>query len=199
MKLLLTSAGLSTQSIKDKFISLLDKPVSDILILVIAFAQNDEEQFYVDQSVNELKSLGINKIVYFNLKEESFDESQKFDAIYVCGGNTFAILNRMKETGVFEYIKKLQNTDTVYVGVSAGSIIAGPDIAIAGWGSEADTNEIGLQDFNSLNFTDISIYPHFHDELKSEVEEFRKQVEHPVIELTNEQAVVILGEESEII
>jgi dipeptidase E len=199
MKLLLTSAGLSTQIIKDKFVELLSQPVAEASILVLAYAQNIEEQFYVDQSVGELKNLGINKITYFNLKEESFDQGQTFDVIYVCGGNSFAILNRMKETGVFEYIKKLQNTDMVYVGVSAGSIIAGPDITIAGWGSEADTNEISLQDFNSLNFTDISIYPHFHDGLNREIEEFRKQTGHTVIELTNEQALVIEGGESKII
>ena len=80
---------------------------------------------------------------------------------------------------------------SVYVGVSAGSIIAGPSIDIAGWGSEADKNEVGIKDLQGLNFTNIQIYPHFREELRGEIDGFRKISQNPVSELFNGEALII--------
>ena len=76
--------------------------------------------------------------------------------MYVCGGNTFKILHKLRETRLDVYITKQVEQGALYVGVSAGSIIAGPDIEIAGWGSEGDENEVNLQDLEGFNFTDIA-------------------------------------------
>jgi len=52
-----------------------------------------------------------------------------FDVLYVQGGNTFYLLDRMRRSGADGIIRKLVAAHgTVYCGVSAGSIIAGPDI-----------------------------------------------------------------------
>jgi dipeptidase E len=116
---------------------------------------------------------------------------KKFDIIYVCGGNTFAILNKLRETKLDQFIIEAVNNGTIYVGVSAGSIIAGPDIEIAGWGSEGDKNEINLKNLSGFNLANVGIFPHFHEELRSEVEEFKKKVSYEVIELTNGEAVLV--------
>jgi peptidase E len=96
----------------------------------------------------------------------------------------------MKITKIDEFIKKtVKKGETIYVGVSAGSIIAGPNIEIAGWGSEGDINEIGLVDLFGLGLTDFSVYPHFKDYLKQEVEEFKNEVNYLVFELTDNDAI----------
>lgn len=210
--LILTSAGLSNQDIKGAFLGLLKKPISEIKVLIVAYAQNSEEEFYVNQTKVELESLGAVHINIANMhydinigELEIFDKipNTKPDAIYVCGGNTFAILNKLRETGldnyVVEQVSAQTSTDCIYIGVSAGSIIAGPSIEIAGWGSEADENKIGLADLTGFGLTNISIFPHYHDELKAEVDEFKSKVSYEVVELTNDQAVVIRGEEVELI
>src|SRR5690349_12841403 len=52
-----------------------------------------------------------------------------FDVLYVQGGNTFYLLDRMRRSGADGIIHKLVAAHgMVYCGVSAGSIIAGPDI-----------------------------------------------------------------------
>jgi dipeptidase E len=159
---------------------------------MVTYAQSKEEQFYVDLSKKELVELGISEIATFNLTNEKFDTTQKFDVIYVCGGNTFAILDRIRVTGLDGYITRfVSDGEGVYVGVSAGSIVAGPSIEIAGWGSEGDENKIGLTDLEGLKLTDVSVYPHFRGELKGEVEEFRKKVSYPVVELTDDEAVFV--------
>lgn len=194
-KLFLTSAGIVNKEIKDAFISELAKPVQEFNILIVAYAQNEQEEFYVNASKKELEQLGFENIVVANMHYEVKVEGLgNFDVIYVCGGNTFAILNKLRETKLDNFIKKQVGNGAIYVGVSAGSIIAGPNIEIAGWGSEGDKNEIGLVNFVGFNFADVAVFPHFHEELRSEVDEFRKKVDYKVVELTNDQAVFVKGD-----
>lgn len=189
MKLLLTSSGLNNQAIADIFLSLFDKKPADISVLMVSHAQNSDEQFYIEQSKKELVDLGIKQIKEFDLKSEKFEAKETFDAIYVCGGNTFAILDRMKKIGLDKFIITAVKTEkSIYIGVSAGSIIAGPSIDIAGWGSEGDKNEVGLTDLSALNLTMTAVFPHFKEFLKEEVDDFRKRVNYPVIELFDGEA-----------
>lgn len=191
MKLLLTSAGLQNKKVSDFFVSILPKAPTECSVLMIAYAQNKDEKFYVDESKKALVELGINKISFFNLKEDKFSDFKNYDIVYVCGGNTFAIMNRIKITKMEQYIKELVKKGSLYFGVSAGSIIAGPSIEISGWGSEGDKNEVGLEDLRGFNFTNISIFPHFKENLKIEVEQYRNKVNFLVIELTDSEAVFI--------
>ncbi|MFA5935121.1 MAG: Type 1 glutamine amidotransferase-like domain-containing protein [Candidatus Paceibacterota bacterium] len=200
MKLLLTSAGLSNKKITDFFISKLPKNLNKCSFLIVAYVQDEEEQSYVDYSKKELADLGIKDITYFNLKENEFKGSKKYDVIYVCGGNTFSILNRMRITGIIDFIKNsMKDNKTLYFGISAGSIIAGPNIEVASWGSIGDTNDISLKDLTGLNLTNISIFPHFEDYLEGEVDEFRKKVDYPVVELKDDEALFIEGVKNKII
>lgn len=192
MKLLLTSAGLISRNISDAFLSELSTPVTETRILVVAYAQNEQEEFYVNATKQELENLGFKDIVIANMHNSmNVSELGNFNVIYVCGGNTFAILNKLRETGLFDFISSQVNQGAIYLGVSAGSIIACPTIDIAGWGSEADKNDIGLKDLKGFNFINISIFPHFKESLRNEIEEYKKKVQHSVYELTDDEAVFI--------
>ena len=200
MKLLLTSAGVRNKKLADFFISILSKKPKDCSALMVVYAQNDQEKFYIDESKKELAELGVGDVDVFNLGENEFADSKSYDVIYVCGGNTFSILDRMRKTGIQKFIKDaVNNNQSLYLGVSAGSIIAGPNIEIAGWGSEGDKNEVDLKDLGGFGFTDISIFPHFKPILKQEVEGFREKVDYPVIEITDGEAVFIQDGKYELI
>lgn len=201
MKLFLTSAGLVNKKLSDFFVSILTKDLRDHSVLMNACDQTPDDSRHTEEARQELNNLGISDIVPFDLKDKIFNNYQReFDIIYVCGGNTFTILDRMKKTGVFDFVKNaVKNDETIYVGISAGSIIAGKSIEIAGWGSEADKNEIGLADFTGLNFTDIAIYPHYYRELKEEIDQLRKKAPYPVVEIADYQAAYVDGEEYKII
>ena len=191
MKLLLTSAGLKNKKISDFLVSILPKAPAECSVLMIAYVQNENEQFYVNESKKELVELGIKDISFFNLEERKFSDFKNYDIIYVCGGNTFAILNRMRITRIDYSIKELVGKGSLYFGVSAGSIIAGPSIEISGWGSEGDKNEVDLEDLGGLNFTNISVFPHFKDNLEIEIEQYCNKVSFPVIKLADSEAVFI--------
>ena len=204
MKLLLTSDGFTTPQITNEFLALTGKPVADIRLGVVVpnAIESEIEVYYFNLHMNIFSQIGLvsQNIHIINLDDDlSFESFENLDAIFVCGGNTFYILYKMRESGFDKYIKQFVESGGIYIGESAGSIIAGPDIEIAGWGSEGDENSIGLEDLSGLNFTDISIFPHFKEVLDSEVEEFKAKAGNPVITLTDNQAMSIIGNKAKFI
>ena len=162
MKLLLTSAGFENPKVGKEFLKLIDKLASEIkVIFVPTAARTEEELFYVEKSKKELLNVGIlaQNIKILDLDHKiSNEEVDGFDVIYVCGGNTFYLLHKVKEADFGSIIKQFLERGGVYVGASAGSIIVGPDIEVAGFG---DKNDIGLKDLTGLNLIDVAIFPHF--------------------------------------
>ena len=197
MKLLLTSAGFENQKIAKKFLELLNKPISEVKVVFIpTAARTPEEVEYIKKAKKEIIVTGVKSknIKTLNLDHPvDYTEVRGFDAIYVCGGNTFFLLKKVKESGFDKILKEFLEEGKLYVGVSAGSIIVGPDIEIAGWGSEADINDIELKDLKGLNFTSLAVYPHYKVRLKKEIENYRKRVAYEVVTLTDRQALLILS------
>jgi dipeptidase E len=194
-KLLLTSSGLSSEKTQKEFLSLLDKPVKEVKVLLIFGVKTPGEMVYVDASKMELINLGLKKenIADANINNAIDFPEGKFEVIYFCGGNTYYLLDRIKKLKFDVKIKDLVNDGALYIGVSAGSIIAGENIEIAGRGSEGDENEINLQDLSGLGFTDVAIFPHYRNDLKEEAEEFSKKSDYPVKALKDGEAILFLG------
>ena len=199
-KLLLTSTGLANKNITNQFLQIIDKPVSQIKIIFIPTAsRNDEELHYVQESKKELLDLGIleNNIKTLNLdKPVSFDEVEDFDVIYVCGGNTFYLLKKVRETGFDKVIIEFAKTDKLYFGVSAGSILVCPNIDIA---SPFDENDVNLTDLTGLNLTDVIVSPHYKDEEKTIIDNFKKKSQYEIVPLTDNQALLVLDGETKIV
>jgi len=199
-KLLLTSTGLANQNITNQFLQIIDKPVSQIKIIFVPTASRSEEELkYVDESKKELLDLGVleNNIKTLNLdKPVLFQEVEDFDVIYVCGGNTFYLLNKVRETGFDKVIIEFAKTDKLYFGVSAGSILVCPNIDIA---SPFDENDVNLTDLTGLNLTDVIVSPHYKDEEKTIIDDFKKKSQYKVVPLTDSQALLVLDGETKIV
>lgn len=199
-KLLLTSTGLANQNITNQFLQIIDKPVSQIKIIFVPTASRSEEELkYVAESNKELLDLGIleNNIKTLNLdKLVSFQDVDGFDVIYVCGGNTFYLLKKVRETGFDKVIIEFAKTDKLYFGVSAGSILVCPNIDIA---SPFDENDVDLTDLSGLNLTDVIVSPHYKDEEKTIIDDFKKKSQYEVIPLTDNQALLVLDGETKIV
>ena len=199
-KLLLTSTGLANQNITNQFLQIIDKPVSQIKIIFVPTASRSEEELnYVAESKKELLDLGIleNNIKTLNLdKPVSFQEVENFDVIYVCGGNTFYLLKKVRETGFDKVIIEFAKTDKLYFGVSAGSILVCPNIDIA---SPFDENDVNLTDLTGLNLTDVIVSPHYKDEEKIIIDDFKKKSQYKVVPLTDNQALLVLDGETKIV
>ena len=203
MKLLLTSAGFKNPKIGKEFLRLINKPISKIKILFIpTAARTDEELHYVELAKKELIDLGIKKenIHIYNLDREISDnELKEINSIYVCGGNTFYLLHKVRESKFNEKIKEIINKGVVYCGASAGSILVCPDIEIAYGDGEGDKNDIGLKDFTGLSLTNHIISPHYIDEEEKVISEYEEETGNKITRLTDKQALLVEGNEERIV
>ena len=126
-----------------------------------------------------------------------YNEVNSFDVIYVCGGNTSYLLHKVRETNFDKIIKQFVVNGGVYVGVSAGSIIMGPNTEISSL--VGDKNDIGLKDFTGLNLADIAICPHFERKDYQLIEEFKNKINYSIVPLADNQAMLILDGKIKII
>jgi dipeptidase E len=124
--IILTSTGFTNKNIEEKFLSLVNVPNDKIKVIFIPTAAITEgAKAWVPICKNQLLDAGIfeDNIVTYDLDRiMSCDEVCNFNAIYVCGGATEHLLNKMNEAKFHIPLKKFLGNGGVYVGVSAGSV-----------------------------------------------------------------------------
>lgn len=193
-KLLLTSAGFENPGIGDEFVKLIDNKVAVTKVLFIPTAsRTQEELYYVEKSKQELLSLGIKRenILIYNLDHELTEDAvDEIGAIYICGGNPFYLLHKVRKSEFDNVLAQLIDKGIVYVGVSAGSMLMGPDINIP---EHTERNDTGITDFRGLNYTENVIIPHYTEDLKKTVEESQQKTQYILRPLTDNQALLITG------
>ena len=197
---MLTSAGFENPKVSEEFLKLVGKPANQIKIIFIPTASiTKEELFYVGKSIEELESVGITKSNIHELQIDqkiSYAEVKDFDVMYVCGGNTFHLLQRIRKFGFDNILKKFIDANKVYLGVSAGSIIMGPNIELAKFG---DKNVGGLKDFTGLNYIDEAIAPHFTEADRAPLNKFQKTVKYKIKPLTDNQVLLVTDKGQKVI
>ena len=198
--LLLTSAGMA---MKGEIIKLLQRPAYDVSVAFITTAyiyRKEENPDYVNKDLIIMKEMG------FNIEEidiEGRSEAQVYnllknkDIIFVEGGNTFYLLKAMRTCNFERVIRKLLKEGKVYIGVSAGSIVAGKTIKTAGW-KDADKNIVGLKNLKGLNLVPFDIFVHYspeHAEIIAQKLPDPKNRLKKLRILTDEQAILVQGKE----
>ncbi len=208
MKLLLTSNGITPQ-MKNEFLGLLQIPSEKCNVAFITTAAYGEldgpdwnTPLWLEDHRNILRNFGIKNIEDTDLKDKTQEDLEQIirtkNAIYVNGGNTFYLLDWVRKSGFDSVLGRFLARGGVYVGVSAGSIIACPTIESAGW-EPPDLNKVGLSDLTGLGFVNFLIQPHFSIEQKETLEKEVAMTSLPVVALTNEQAVLIVADKLQII
>ena len=136
MKLLLTSAGIKNMSIHDALVDLLGKPIAESNALSIPTATHaiPGGAGHAWRLINgraptplcELgwKSLGVLELTALpSVKEEHWVPLvQETDALLVGGGDCLYLCYWMRQSGLADLLPSLRR-ETVYVGVSAGSMV----------------------------------------------------------------------------
>ena len=132
MKILLTSAGLETEELQDYFVKMLDKEMNSVRALFIPTAAVDAGAIAVlPKCMNDLLKCGISESnikVYDMHNGMELKELSQYDAVYICGGDTRYLLQRMNETGFAGSLKEYILAGGAVLGVSAGSLIFADNI-----------------------------------------------------------------------
>lgn len=199
-KLLLTSAANQTIHF---VIPLLSKEPHECRLAFIPTAGDPygPNKPWMDADRKQLEEMGF-QVFDLDLKEKTETNIRKaltdVDVIFVAGGNTYYLLDYVNKSGFGKVVKELVEKGVVYIGSSAGSYIACPTIEASGW-KHADTNIVRLEDLTALNFVDFLVIAHYDDEIKDATELEIKKSKYPVITLTDQQAIVVEGDNHTIV
>jgi len=201
MQLFLTSSG---WKVLPKIVSYLSQSPSNLRVAFIPTAANlYKEQPWVDEDRNKLLELGFivsNLDLENNTSENIILFLKDKDIIFVAGGNTFYLLEQAQKSGFEEVVKEWVDDNKVYIGSSAGSVIAGPDIeSVAVFD---DRKEANLRSTRGFNFIDSVILPHYSNkEFKKYnedvIEKFKNRYKFTL--LTDQQFVKVNGKDQEIV
>jgi dipeptidase E len=189
--ILLTSAGMQ---VKDVILRILLKPPRKMKLAHIVTAANVEGyKGYVDDDRRLMEQVGF-QIADLDLVGKNRIELQALlgdkDIIYVQGGNTFYLLHHVRESNFDEVVKRLIDRGIIYIGVSAGSIIAGQTIETSVWRG-VDRNVVDLTDLTGLGLVPFNIFVHYSPQYKELILREQPKSKRPLRILTDDQALLI--------
>ncbi|WP_029135284.1 Type 1 glutamine amidotransferase-like domain-containing protein [Nakamurella lactea] len=169
MKLLLTSGGVTNTSIRTALVDLLGKPISESSALFIPTAQWGQPacspasvwrsiagEWGDDPGLCGLgwKSIGVLELTALpSIAEDRWVPwVREADVLLVDGGEAIYLCHWMRQSGLADLLPSLR--DTVWVGVSAGSMVMTPRIGreFVDWHPDGGDEVLGVVDF--------SIFPH---------------------------------------
>ena len=206
MKLLLTSAGISNTSIANALVELLGKPIAEASALVIppaAYAAGGPGAAWRIVSGHALtplceigwKSLGLLELTAL----PSIDAAQwipvvqETDAVLVGGGDPLYLAYWLQQSGAADVLTSLQ--DTVWVGVSAGSLVVAPHLGqdLSDWQSPTGSVEaLGLVDFGIVPHLDNPTMPEFG---QADAERWAASLGTPGYAIDDQTAITVIDRE----
>ncbi|WEV68816.1 Type 1 glutamine amidotransferase-like domain-containing protein [Bifidobacterium sp. ESL0775] len=118
------------------------------------------------------------------------------DIIWVGGGNSFFLLHELRRSGAADIIVRQVAAGKTYVGVSAGAVVAGPDIGYIGKMDERSAAP-SLQDVTGLHLVDFRLVPHLDNPIMGPaaraIAAAERQEGHFIHTLTDAWTVIVRG------
>lgn len=166
MKLLLTSGGIKNNSIRNALVDMLGKPIEQSTALFIPTAAHPLGPFLVWRATQDFieldwKEFGVLELTALpSIRQEHWlPKLEAADALLVGGGDPLYLCYWMQQSGLADLLPGLR--ETVYVGLSAGSLVMAPNIGedFVRWkpptGGDSD---------RTLGLVDFAMYPHLDHE-----------------------------------
>jgi dipeptidase E len=151
----------------------------------------DGDNWWVAKEKNKLLSVGF-QVDEFSIAKLSQSELESKMAdkngIYICGGNTYYLLDQVIKTGFDKFLKKWIEDGNLYIGSSAGSMIIGIDIDLI---PSDESRAVPDLKSRGLGIVDLAIVPHwgssdFRDEYLKDISSLYRE-NTKIILLSNSQ------------
>lgn len=192
----------SLQTVAKDLVKNFDPRIKKFLFITTASEIEEGDKTWLQKDRDSMVDLGydLKDFTLTNNTQKQVEESlTKVDGIIMAGGNTFYLLWKIQQSGSAILIKKFVENGGVYIGSSAGSMVAGPDLYATREKKELDPVP-EIKDFKGLEITDIIIQPHWGSEYfkESYLDEIMKhsyQTGFKQILLTDSQYVIDLENE----
>jgi dipeptidase E len=214
MKLLLTSAGVKNASIHAALLDLLGKPIADSSALCIPPAlyghpHGSPSGAWRFIAGNEpatpmcglgWKSLGVLELTALPSidRERWVRWVREADVLLVNGGDALYLCHWMRQSGLVDLLESMH--DTVWVGLSAGSMVMTPRVGEA----FVETKPSITGDDLGLGIVDFSIFPHleypaFPENTMAAAEKWAAGLGFPAYAIDDETAIKVVGGTVEVV
>ena len=212
MKLLLTSAGIKNESIRNALVDLLGKPIADSNALCIPTAAYGHPmvtpagpwRFISGKSAQPMTELGWKSLGVLELTALPSIEQERWipwvretDVLLVNGGDALYLSYWMRKSGLADLLPSLH--DTVWVGFSAGSMVMTPRVGsdFVQWKPPTGGDE-------TLGIVDFSICPHVNPEgtpgnSMAEAESWAAEISGPAYAIDDETAIKVVDGAVEVV
>jgi len=97
-------------------------------------------------------------LLHLRWNDRPLETLAQAEALFMGGGNTYALLKRLREAGLLPAIRERVHAGMPYLGASAGSNVAGPTILTTN-----DWNVVALDRFDALELVSFNINPHYRE------------------------------------
>lgn len=206
MKLLLTSAGLSNQSIVKALEDLLGKSANGVKLAFIPTAANvvEGDKHWMIDDFNNCRQAGLEiDIVDISAtaKDVWLPRIQTTEVLLFGGGNTFHLRHWLKKSGLEDLLPDLLKS-RVYVGISAGGCVVGPTINNSVQNLFGEKSDLEIKD--GLGLLDLQIIPHLNSDYfvkirKENLKVASKDIKEPVYALDDQSALIVNNQEIEVV
>ena len=201
MKLFLTSYLAGTKELVQNFLTQND--VQEILFIPTA-ANVEEYRDYVDEGITVLKENGYD-VTVLDIATAPHSKSvqviKNSGCLCISGGNTFYLLQELKRNGLLDLIKQKIQDDMLYIGESAGAIIACPDIS---YNQIMDDKTVAteLTNYSGMGLVNYYVLPHngefpFVETTAQTIKIYGEKIN--LVPLNNSQAVIVENEDFSIL
>jgi len=212
MKYLLTSAGIKNASIHDALVGLLGKPIAESDALCIPTAGYGHPQgspagawrFITGRATTPMCELGWKSMGVLELtalpsvgKDRWVSWVRETDVLLANGGDALYLSHWMRQSGLVDLLPSLR--ETVWVGLSAGSMVMAPRIGeeFVGWKPPAGGD-------SALGIVDFSIFPHLDHELLPEntmadAERWAAKIAGPAYAIDDDTAIQVTDGSVEVV
>lgn len=183
MKFLLTSGGITNTSISRALFDLVGKRPEDTSLVFVPTAANVEvgDKGWLIDDLYNLKKLGLKSIDIADIQATDekiwLPKMQAADVLFFGGGNTYHLMRWINKSGLARRLPELLKT-RVYVGLSAGSIVTNPDLALKIGQIIYEEDLTETENMAALGFVDFYFLPHLNSPYFKKVNEdvVRKEI-----------------------
>jgi len=158
--LFVTANGLYNQDVYRTFKHLIGKDISNLEACIITTADKiyKEKNVHAVRTKKILGDMGIGNVDFIDIEFEDAKKLERYDLIYINGGNPFYLLHQLRMTETDQLLTELRESRYI-TGHSAGAAILGTSIEHA-MILHPEWNDMNLDDLSGLSWINGMILPH---------------------------------------
>jgi peptidase E len=190
MHLILSSCDFGSPAVCAAIMKELPRAAEECTVLYFPSDKASNKDVKSSKFKKRLEGYGFTRanVTVFNKNAPEKYFGADYDVVYVGGGNTFAMLKTMRDTGFDSEIIRCVRNGALYIGGSAGAHIASRDVEHV---EAFDVNEAGLSDYSGLGLFDGIFICHYCEERRPYYEKALEENRFRVFTLADDEYITL--------